>query len=80
MSGRLPLHPKYTMNDNELEALYMTTTEVANFLGVGEQRVFALVKQGQINKLKGGVYNRSSVEAYKLKRGDKRGGRYPADN
>jgi hypothetical protein len=67
------------MNDKELEALYMTTAEVAELLDVGERRVFALVNQGQFTKLKGGVYNRASVEAYKAKRGNKKGGRYPKE-
>lgn len=67
------------MKGSELEALYMTTVEVAERLGIGERRVFALVKQGQITKLKGGVFSREDVESYLLRRGDKRGGRYPMD-
>jgi len=67
------------MESYEIEALYMTPTEVAEYLGVSPGRVRHLVAAGQIEKLKGSVYKRSSVEAYKLKRGDKKAGRYPKD-
>ncbi|MDR0514659.1 MAG: helix-turn-helix domain-containing protein [Coriobacteriaceae bacterium] len=66
------------MEPQEIEALYMTRDEVIDFLGVTHQRVYALKKSGFIKELKGGVYDRSSVEAYKAKRGDRKGGRYPA--
>jgi hypothetical protein len=65
------------MNDNEIEALYMTRDEVAFYLNVNIRRVYALRNSGLISEMKGGVYNRANVEAYKAKRGDKRGGRYP---
>jgi excisionase family DNA binding protein len=67
------------MKGSELEALYMTTAEVAELLGIGERRVFALVKQEKIAKLKGGIFSREDVESYLSRRGDKRGGRYPMD-
>jgi hypothetical protein len=60
-----------------VEDLYMTAEEVAEYLEITRGRVSNLANAGQLIKLKGSVYLRSSVEAYKLKRGDKRGGRYP---
>jgi len=65
------------MKPKDIEALYMTTAEVAEYLGVGERRVFALVKQGMLTKMKGGVFSREEVTGYRELRGDKRGGRYP---
>ncbi|MDR2957048.1 MAG: helix-turn-helix domain-containing protein [Coriobacteriales bacterium] len=65
------------MDRHEIEALYMTTEETASFLGVSKSRVRALEAANQIIKLKGSVYERASVEAYKAKRGDKKAGRYP---
>jgi len=65
------------MNKLDFEALYMTLAETAGYLNVSHQRVWALVKAGQLESMKGGVYLRSDVEAYKAKRGDRKGGRYP---
>ena len=65
------------MKPEEIEALYMIPEEAAGYLGVNKGRVRQLAISGLIIKLKGGVYERSSVEAYKMKRGDKKGGRYP---
>ena len=65
------------MKPKEIEALYMTPDEAAEYLGVTKSRVSKLVTAGQITKLKGSVYDRASVEAYKAKRGDKKAGRYP---
>ena len=56
----------------------MTTREAAEYLKVGERRIFALVNQGMITKLKGGVYSREEIETYKKIRGDRKGGRYPS--
>jgi hypothetical protein len=59
------------------EDYYMTCAEVAEFLNVSIRRVMVLSSEGRIKKLKGSVYDRASVEAYKEMRGDKKGGRYP---
>ena len=67
----------YNMDREQVEALYMTPDETAGFLGVSKARVRALENAGQIVKLKGSVYLRSSVEAYREKRGDRKAGRYP---
>jgi len=67
------------MESYEIEALYMTESEVAAYLGVSRGRVPQLARAGQITRLKGSVYDRASIEAYKLKRGNKKGGRYPKD-
>ena len=61
------------------EDYYMTASEVSSYLDVNLQRVHQLVKANQIKKIKGAMYDRASVEAYKVKRGDKKGGRYPAN-
>ena len=66
------------MRPEEIEALHMTANEAAEYLEVGERRIFALVAQGLLTKMKGGIYSREEVESYKVKRGDKKGGRYPA--
>jgi hypothetical protein len=68
-----------TMDRSDIEALYMTRDEVAARLGVNIRRVYALRNTGMLVDMKGGVYSREEVEAYLLKRGDKRGGRYPKD-
>ena len=65
------------MKPEKIEALYMTHEEVAELLSVSLGRVTHLATAGQILKLKGSVYERESVEAYKVKRGDKKAGRYP---
>ena len=65
------------MEIEKIEALYMTATEVAEYLGVSRGRVPNLAAAGQIARMKGSVYERASVEAYKLKRGDRKAGRYP---
>ena len=65
------------MKREEIEALYMTTAEVMEYLDITDSRASQLAKAGQIVKLKGSVYDRASVETYKAKRGDKKGGRYP---
>jgi hypothetical protein len=65
------------MRPQEIEALYMTAQEVAVFLDVAKSRVHHLANAGQIIKLKGSVFSRESVEGYKDKRGNRRGGRYP---
>lgn len=57
----------------------VTAEQVAEYLGVSKRRVFALADAGEIERLKHGAYDRASVEAYKLKRGDKKGGRYPSE-
>lgn len=67
------------MKPEEIEALYFTPSEAAKFLNVDKSRVRQLVTAGLIVKLKGSVYDRASVEAYKIKRGNKRGGRYPKE-
>ena len=58
----------------------MTAQEVADFLAVAKSRVHHLANAGHIIKLKGSVFSRESVESYKDKRGDRRGGRYPKQN
>jgi hypothetical protein len=58
---------------------YFTRQEVEDFLNVSKPRVYHLRDSGLIDELKGGVYSRASVEAYKLKRGDKKAGRYPKE-
>lgn len=63
------------MNDNT-----MTLSEVMSHLDVSKPRVMALRRNGQIDKLKGGGFYRPSVEAYKIKRGNKKAGRYPASS
>jgi predicted transcriptional regulator of viral defense system len=65
------------MKTSDKEALYMTLDEVAELLGVSKARVHKMNADNLIERMKGGVYNRANVEAYKAKRGDKRGGRYP---
>ena len=67
------------MDKKSIEALYMTPSEVAEYLGVSPGRVRHLEIAGRIVKLKGSVYERASVEAYKLKRGDRKAGRYPKE-
>jgi hypothetical protein len=62
-----------------IEDLYMTRKEAMEYLNVSESRFFQIRNAGYIEALKGGVYSRASVEAYKLKRGDKKGGRYPKE-
>jgi hypothetical protein len=62
------------MDNKEIEALYMTVTEVQEYLGVNRARVYQLLNAGHIAQLKGSVYNAASVEAYRVKRGDKKGG------
>jgi len=52
------------MDIEEFEALYMTSDEVAEYLGVTRSRIPHLAKSGQIVKTKGSIYLRSSVEAY----------------
>ncbi|MDR2672788.1 MAG: helix-turn-helix domain-containing protein [Coriobacteriales bacterium] len=64
------------MKPHELEALYFTRQEVEELLGVSKPRVYHLRDAGFIDELKGGIYSRASVEAYKAKRGDKKGGPY----
>jgi hypothetical protein len=65
------------MKIEEIEALYMTEAEVAEYLNVSTGRVRQLAGK-HITKLKGkGNYERASVESYALKRGYKKGGRYP---
>ena len=66
------------MKPEKIEELYFTAEEVADYLSISRGRVHQLANAGQIRKLKGRVYDRSSVEGYKTKRGDKKGGRYPA--
>ena len=66
------------MKPDEIESLYLTREEVAEFLNVNPSRVYSLRDADLILMLKGGVYDRASVEAYKLKRGDRKGGRYTA--
>jgi len=65
------------MKPEEIEALYMTIEEAAEYLNVDKSRVRKMSRSGYFAKLKGNVYDRSGVEAYKVKRGDKKGGRYP---
>ena len=65
------------MNPKDIEALYLTPEEAATYLGVNKSRVRQLALAGHVVKLKGGVYDRASIEAYRDKRGDKRGGPYP---
>ena len=60
-----------------IESLYYTPKEAAEYLSVSERRLRDLVAQGQVIRLKGNVYEKKSVDAYKLKRGGKKGGRYP---
>jgi hypothetical protein len=57
----------------------MTRQEVQDYLMITKSRFFAVKKAGYIKELKGGVYETASVEAYKAKRGDKKGGRYPKE-
>jgi len=61
------------------EDYYMTVTEAAEYLNVTTGRIRKLAAAGMITKLKGSVYDRASVEAYKAKRGDKKAGRYPKE-
>jgi hypothetical protein len=61
------------------EDYYMTTAEVQEYLAVSRIRVAQLREAGLIKQLKGAMYDTASVEAYKLKRGDKKGGRYPKE-
>jgi predicted transcriptional regulator of viral defense system len=68
------------MKPEEIEALYMTHSEVMDYLSVSQGRVSHLAKAGMIERLKGGIYLTSSVKAYRLKRGDKKAGRYPKDS
>ena len=68
------------MKNSNVEDLYMTPTEVCTYLGISRARVTQLTKAGMIRKLKGAMYETASVEAYKLKRGDKKGGRYPKNS
>ena len=65
------------MKPEELEALYFTPEEAAAYLNVSKNRIRRLALDGMILKLKGSIYYRPSVEEYKLKRGDKKAGRYP---
>jgi ribosomal protein L19E len=65
------------MKPSEIETLYMTPDEAAEYLGVTKSRVRKLISSGQITKMKGSIYSRAEIEAYKLKRGDKKGGPYP---
>jgi hypothetical protein len=65
------------MKPQEIEALYLTRAEAAEYLDVNPFRIYSLRDAGRITELKGGVYDRASVEAYKDKRGDRKGGRYP---
>ena len=67
------------MKPEKIEELYFTAEEVAEYLNISRGRVHQLANAGQIIKLKGRIYDRASVEAYKTKRGDKKGGRYPAE-
>ncbi|MCL2537443.1 MAG: helix-turn-helix domain-containing protein [Coriobacteriia bacterium] len=62
---------------DDINANTMTLPEVMEYLNVSKQRVMALRRDGMITKLKGGGFYRPSVEAYKIKRGDKKAGRYP---
>jgi hypothetical protein len=64
---------------SEIEALYMLPSEAAEYLGVSIRRLRAIDSAGHLEKLKGAVYSRASVEAYKEKRGDRKGGRYPKE-
>jgi hypothetical protein len=65
------------MQPHEVEGLYMTPQEAAEYLGVNKGRVRQLAIDGRVIKLKGSVYETASVKAYRDKRGDKKGGRYP---
>ena len=62
------------------EDYYMTPAEVSEYLEVNDRRVRVLASEGRIKKLKGAMYDRASVEDYKEKRGDKKGGPYPTKN
>jgi phage terminase Nu1 subunit (DNA packaging protein) len=55
----------------------MTAQEVMALLNVNKQRVTQLKTAGMITVMKGNIYDAESVQAYKLKRGDKKAGRYP---
>jgi hypothetical protein len=68
-----------TMERQEVEAMYLTRDEVAEYLAVSKDRVYRIRDAGFIVELKGGIYLRDSVEAYRAKRGYKRGGRYPSN-
>ena len=59
---------------------YMTRQEVEGYLSVSARRVYQLRDTGMIKALKGGVYDSESVKAYEIKRGDKKGGRYRAQD
>lgn len=65
------------MDIKAIEALYLTANEVADYLNVNRSRVSQLTQSGYITKIKGGMYDRASVEDYKRMRGDKKGGPYP---
>jgi len=69
--------PLYTSLLRMYESISMKASDVAEYLGVSRARVTHLAQAGQIDKLHDGTYARQSVEAYKLKRGDKKAGRYP---
>jgi hypothetical protein len=60
----------------EVSEGFMTRKEVSEFLNVSRQRVYQLRDAGLIKALKGGVYDAESVRAYKIKRGDRKGGPY----
>jgi hypothetical protein len=55
---------------------FMTKSEVEDFLNISTTRVYQLRDAGQIDALKGGVYDAESVRAYKKKRGNRKGGAY----
>jgi hypothetical protein len=60
----------------EISDEFMIKSEVEGFLNVGTTRVYQLRDAGLIKALKGGVYDAKSVRAYKIKRGDRKGGPY----
>jgi hypothetical protein len=60
----------------EISDGFMTRGEVEEALDISKRRVYQLSDAGLIKALKGGVYDAESVRAYKIKRGDRKGGPY----
>ncbi|MCL2025173.1 MAG: nucleotidyltransferase domain-containing protein [Coriobacteriia bacterium] len=61
----------------QVSAASMTRAEVMDYLSVGKSRIPQMVRTGDIMPLHSGGFYRPSVEAYKKKRGNKKGGPYP---
>ena len=63
----------------QVNAVTMTAKEVMVYLDVTEARIYALSRNGQVEKLKGGGFYRPSIEAYKATR-NRKGGRPPKNS